>query len=142
MNIYPSHRDCADSARTCERAKKNATSSALDDDGKGVTGIAGAIPFPFPKNGLEAVWNVGNAGRMYSEHATFDIADVYPNGTIGWGRQELKVLVDNKDTAKQPSYAERIAAHFYSRRTEEHTSELQSQMRTPVAVICFEQQQK
>src|SRR3546814_4994532 len=38
-----------------------------------------------------------------------------PNGTIGWGRQELKVLVDNNDPAKQPSYAERIAAHFYSR---------------------------
>src|SRR3546814_15038363 len=35
--------------------------------------------------------------------------------SIGWGRQELKVLVDNNDPAKQPSYAERIAAHFYSR---------------------------
>src|SRR3546814_18926024 len=86
MNIYPSHRDFAESARTCERAKKNAANSELVDDGKGVTGIAGAIPFPFPKSGLEAVWNVGNAGRMYSEHATFGIADVYPNGTNGWGR--------------------------------------------------------
>lgn len=115
MNVYPSHRDFADNARTCERAKKNAATAELVDDGKGVSGVAGAIPFPFPANGLEAVWNVGNAGRMYSEHAIFDIADVYANGTIGWGRQELKVLVDNNDPAKQPLYSERIAAHFYAR---------------------------
>src|SRR3546814_8276439 len=62
MNIYPSHRDFAESARTCERAKKNAANSELVDEGKGVTGIAGAIPFPFPKSGLEAVRDVGNAG--------------------------------------------------------------------------------
>lgn len=115
MNVYPSHRDFADSAQTCERAKHNAVNSKLIDGGKGVTGITGAIPFPMPANGLEAVWNVGNAGRMYTEHATFDIADVYFTGTIGWGRQELKVLVDNNDPDKQPSYGERIAAHFYSR---------------------------
>src|SRR3546814_18690449 len=84
MNIYPSHRDFAESARTCERAKKNAANSELVDDGKGVTGIAGAIPFPFPKSGLEAVWNVGNDGRMYSAHETFAIADAYPDGTDGW----------------------------------------------------------
>src|SRR3546814_7499946 len=44
MNIYPSHRDFAESARTCERAKKNAANPELLDDGKGVTGLAGAIP--------------------------------------------------------------------------------------------------
>ena len=115
MNVYPSHRDFDDAPQTCARAKDNAVNAVLIDDGKGVKGLAGAIPFPFPKNGLEAVWNVGNAGRMYSEHAVFDIADVYANGTVGWGRQELKVLVDNNAPDKQPTYGEQIAAHFYSK---------------------------
>src|SRR3546814_17304506 len=93
MNIYPSHRDFAESARTCERAKKNAANSELVDDGKGVTGIAGAIPFPFPKSGLEAVWHGANAGRMDNEHATFAIADVYATGTNGWWGQRVDELM-------------------------------------------------
>ncbi|NGY04849.1 DUF1329 domain-containing protein [Solimonas terrae] len=114
MNVYPSHRDFDDAPETCARAKQNAVSAELVDDGKGVKGVAGAIPFPYPESGLEAVWNVGNAGRMYSEHAIFDIADVYPGGTVGWGRQELKVLVDNDTPGRQTSYSDKIAAHFFA----------------------------
>ena len=53
--------------KACHVVKKNAVTSEVVHDGLGITGITGGIPFPFPQSGLEAIWNVGNAGRMYSE---------------------------------------------------------------------------
>lgn len=114
MHVYPSHRDFAMPDETCARTKKNATSAELIDEGKGVSGIAGAIPFPFPKNGLEAVWNAANAGRAYSEQATFDIADVYANGSVAWARQKLRTVAHNNASGKEKTYAEPMAAQFYT----------------------------
>ncbi|HET8883332.1 MAG TPA: DUF1329 domain-containing protein [Solimonas sp.] len=114
MNVYPSHRDFADSDETCARAKDNAVNAEIIDDGKGLKGTAGAIPFPIPKSGLEAIWNVGNAGRVYTEQAICDIADVYAGGSVAWGRQKFMVLVDNNDPKKKRSYSEPFTAHFYT----------------------------
>ncbi|WP_084197152.1 DUF1329 domain-containing protein [Solimonas soli] len=114
MNVYPSHRDFADSDETCRRTRKNATTAEVIDDGKGLSGTAGAIPFPIPKSGLEAIWNVGNAGRVYTEQAICDIADVYAGGNVAWGRQKFMVLVHNNDPSKEKSYAERMTAQFYT----------------------------
>ncbi|MGH8445106.1 MAG: DUF1329 domain-containing protein [Solimonas sp.] len=114
MNVYASHRDFAEAPASCERAKKNAVTSEVVDDGKGVSGTAGAIPFPIPKSGLEAIWNVANAGRVYTEQAICDIADVYAGGAVAWGRQKFMVLVTNNDPKKVQPYSERINAHFYT----------------------------
>ena len=48
MNVYPSHRDFGFAPWACETAKKNAVTSEVLDAGLGVSGVSGAIPFPFP----------------------------------------------------------------------------------------------
>jgi hypothetical protein len=114
MVVYPSHRDFKDSDAICERTKKNAVTSEIVHDGRGVTGIGGAIPFPFPQSGLEAIWSVGMAGRTWTQSAICDIADVYGNGTISWGRNKFQVLTINNDPKKTVNYQDKINSQFYS----------------------------
>jgi hypothetical protein len=84
--VYPGRRDFAYSPEICAIAKKNALEAELIDDGMGVKGYKGAIPFPIPKNGLELVWNNAIPSRAFTEDTTRDFANVLPNGSISWGR--------------------------------------------------------
>ena len=54
INIYPSRRSCAVPPEVLELTDKNAS---LIDDGEGVDGIVGSIPFPNPTEALHHVWN-------------------------------------------------------------------------------------
>ncbi len=57
MPVYPSRRSASLPARIYEKAVANATTATLTEDGNGVRNATEAIPFPVPKNGLEAIWN-------------------------------------------------------------------------------------
>jgi hypothetical protein len=59
MDIYPSHRTAALPSSVYENIARNALRAHAAREGiaYGVEGAAGGIPFPLPKNGLEAVWN-------------------------------------------------------------------------------------
>lgn len=116
MNVYPSHRDFRFADWVCDTVKKNATTAEVVHDGLGITGISGAIPFPFPKSGLEAIWNIINPHRAWTEKAVCDIADVYSNGSIAWGRNKFMTMNpgNNPDPAKRGSYQDKINAYFYS----------------------------
>ena len=113
MLVYPSHRDFRNADWVCAAVKKNATTAEVVHDGKGVTGISGAIPFPFANTGLEAIWNIINPHRAWTESSTYDIADVYSNGNIAWGRITFKTLDPGRDPAKRGSYQDKIGAYFY-----------------------------
>ena len=113
MNVYPSHRDFRNPDFVCDTVKKNAVSSEVIHDGLGITGVSGAIPFAFPQSGLEAVWNIINPYRATNEDAIVDIADVYANGSIAWGKHHFKTMDPGKDPAKRGSYQDKIGAYFY-----------------------------
>ena len=56
MPVYPTHRTAAMPKEVTELARTQATQ--VDLQGFGVTNLGGSnIPFPIPKNGLEAMWN-------------------------------------------------------------------------------------
>jgi len=56
MPIYPSHRTAAFSKEVTDASKAQATQVELN--GFGVSNLGDSnIPFPIPKNGLEAIWN-------------------------------------------------------------------------------------
>ena len=115
MNVYPSHRDFRNDDWVCDTVKKNAASAEVIHNGLGVSGIGGAIAFPFPQSGIEAIWNVINPTRTQSESAVCDIADVYANGSIAWGRNKfmtLNLMTDPK--RRTASYTEKINAYFYT----------------------------
>ncbi|MGH7972514.1 MAG: DUF1329 domain-containing protein, partial [Limisphaerales bacterium] len=114
MDVYPSHRDFKGSDEECARTKKNAVTSELANDGKGVTGTGGAIPFPFPQGGLEAIWSVGMSGRTWTQSAICDIADVYAGGSIAWGRNKFVILTMNNDPKNPATYRDPVNTYFYS----------------------------
>ena len=113
MLVYPSHRDFANAPWVCETVKKNATTSEVVHDGLGITGTSGAIPFPFPQSGLEAIWNVINPHRAWTEQSVYDIANVYANGSIAWGRIKFMTLDPGRDPQKRGSYQDKIGAYFF-----------------------------
>jgi hypothetical protein len=114
MNVYPSHRDFRFAPWVCDTVKKNAVTAEVLDDGLGISGTGGAIPFPFANTGLEAIWNVINPHRAMSETAVTDIANVYANGNIAWGRNKFMTLNLMNDIKKRNSYTDKINAYFYT----------------------------
>jgi hypothetical protein len=114
INVYPSHRDFRYADFVCDVTKKNAVTSEVVDNGLGITGITGSIPFPFPQNGLEAIWNVINPPRPWTEQAVCDIADVYANGSVAWGRNKFMTLNPGNNPDKRTSYQDKINAYFFT----------------------------
>lgn len=114
MNVYPSHRDFGFAPWACETAKKNAVTAEIVSGGLGISGTSGAIPFPFPASGLEAVWNVINPHRASTEEVVTDIADVYSNGSVAWGRNKFMTYNPGNDPNKRGSFRDKLNAYFYS----------------------------
>lgn len=113
IHVYPSHRDFRLPDSVCEGTKLNATTAEVIHDGKGVAGVGGAVPFPFPQSGLEAIWNAITAYRPWSEAVTSDSAAVYANGASTWGRSKFIVMVPGGGSGKRSSLQDKIAAYFY-----------------------------
>ncbi|WP_223446183.1 DUF1329 domain-containing protein [Pseudomonas sp. BF-R-19] len=58
INVYPTHRTAVYPKWVLDNTLKNATiAKLLNDKGDGVEGAYAGVPFPIPKNGLEALWN-------------------------------------------------------------------------------------
>lgn len=57
VDVYPTHRTGGAPNWVYENTFKNATRAKTVDDGYGVEGAFGGIPFPIPKTGFEAIWN-------------------------------------------------------------------------------------
>ncbi len=57
MNVYQSRRSASYPQSVYDATKKHAATAELLAGGNGITGAAIGIPFPIPKNGLEAIWN-------------------------------------------------------------------------------------
>jgi len=57
MNIYPTRRSASFPQRIYDMTKEVAAGAHLIESGFGVEGAINGIPFPIPKNGLEAIWN-------------------------------------------------------------------------------------
>ncbi|MBL0059279.1 MAG: DUF1329 domain-containing protein [Elusimicrobia bacterium] len=81
MVVYPTRRTASFPAAFYQKTRENATKTILSHGGNGVLNATDGVPFPIPKDGAEAVWNVllrfrGPAFRMNSIEAP-----VLRNGT-------------------------------------------------------------
>ena len=93
MDVYPGHRDFRYSDAVCAAAKQNALNAEIGDGGLSVkNAVRGAVPFPIPKNGQEALMNNMFPTRAFNEDKLADIANVLSDGTISWGRQRNQNL--------------------------------------------------
>ncbi len=117
MHVYPSHRDFRFVDWVCDVVKKNATTAEVKPSGLGVVNaISGAHPFPFPQNGLEAIWNVIFPHRAWTESCVCDIADVYSNGSIAWGRNKFRTKNpgNHPDPKQRGTFQDKINGLFYT----------------------------
>ncbi|WP_223669220.1 DUF1329 domain-containing protein [Kangiella shandongensis] len=57
ITVYPTHRSASFPQKIYDFSIKNATTAILTQDGAGLSNAAVGVPFPIPKNGLEAIWN-------------------------------------------------------------------------------------
>lgn len=107
MNVYPSHRDFRYPDFVCARAMENALNAKVVDDGMGVL-RRGAVPFPIPKTGQELFWNHMLAARSFTEERISDLASVLPNGSIGWGRTQQKLLANSNAPTVEQTFEDKI----------------------------------
>ncbi|HKY92310.1 MAG TPA: DUF1329 domain-containing protein [Nevskiaceae bacterium] len=112
MPVYPSHRDFAYAQWVCDVVKKNAAESEIVNGGLGFTGTTGGVPFPLPKDGLEAQWNTQNAHRAWTEQSVQDQAVVYPDGRKAWGKVNYRILSVANDPNKRGSNQDLVNAYF------------------------------
>lgn len=115
MPVYPSHRDFRYPDQVLANVKENAAHAEITSDGNGVTGVYNGPGFPFPKNGLELLWNHITSSKTWQEIAVFDQAVVYPDGNIAWGRVDYKIIsqADGVKTSRKDWNG--VAAYFYNR---------------------------
>lgn len=117
MNIYPSHRDfaVAEDDSVCEVTKDNAINAKIVDEGLGIDARLGGPAFPFPKSGIEAIWNSIFPYRAWSEKVIYDTADVYENDTVAWGKSEFMVFapLGMAKKNKKPRTTDGVAAYFF-----------------------------
>ena len=85
INIYPSRRSCAVPPEVLELTDKNAS---LIDDGEGVDGIVGSIPFPNPTEALHHVWNHILRYRGVEIYGASPFYIINPDGTRTFGAGE------------------------------------------------------
>jgi hypothetical protein len=57
LPVYPSHRSVGVSDPVKGWVAQNAIGAKLVNEGNGIEGFHGAVAFPIPQNGLEAIWN-------------------------------------------------------------------------------------
>lgn len=57
MRVFPTRRSAAFPQGHYDETAANVGVARLREDGNGITGTTGGIPFPVPRNGLEAIWN-------------------------------------------------------------------------------------
>jgi hypothetical protein len=91
MNVYPCHRDFRFSDWTQEQIKLNAQQTTLQENQDGLKNALGGAAFPFPKSGMEAIWSINTATKMFTERGAYDEAVVYPDGNIAWGTNDWDI---------------------------------------------------
>ena len=90
MNVYPSRRSAALPQKIYAATKKIAADAKLTADGNGLVNAVVGVPFPQPKNGLEAIFN--HVVRYRGEHS---IRNVGQSPTLRSGDFTLVKLKDS-----------------------------------------------
>ena len=82
MDVYPSHRTAVAPQYVYDYIYKNASNAQLSPDGNSVTNAYGGIPFPFPKDGHEVIWNHELAWQGTTIILTSDAHTITSSGQV------------------------------------------------------------
>lgn len=79
--VFPTHRSASMPAFVLDAAKRNAVNTKMVEGGNGLENFEQAVPFPIPKDGLEAIWNHITRYRGGSVKRLVTQATPQPNGS-------------------------------------------------------------
>ena len=85
MNVYQSRRSCAVPEEVTKLTTENAL---LTDDGEGIEGVVGSIPFPNPSEALHHVWNHILRYRGVDIYGSSPFYIIDSDGSINFGKGE------------------------------------------------------
>ncbi len=85
MNVYPSRRSCAVPQEVIQLTSQNAE---LTDEGDGLIGVVGSIPFPNPSEALHHVWNHILRYRGVNIYGSSPFYIINPDSSITYGAGE------------------------------------------------------
>jgi len=92
MNVYQSRRSASYPQRIYEWAAKNATTAELVEGGNGFKNARESIPFPIPKEGIEAVWNHLTRFRNDTVYRVYASIAPSPGGAYTVVKTEEKIF--------------------------------------------------
>jgi hypothetical protein len=107
LDVYKTHRTAVAPQWVYDNTAKNAIRAKLD--GHTPVGAYGGIPFPIPKNGVEAMWNHKLAWRGTSWEALFNQYQITANGKVvmatdGLIRQRMPYYAEDGSVDKYEGY--------------------------------------
>lgn len=89
LDVYPTHRTATAPQSVYDDTIKNATNAKLTKGGLSLEGAFGGIPFPIPKSGIEAIWN------LYLNWKGVTVNTVYNMWLVtSDGKQSLASVID------------------------------------------------
>jgi hypothetical protein len=114
MPVYESRRSASSPQFVYDATKKNAGSAELVQGGNGVKNVAIGIPFPIPKNGVEAIWNHilryrGQSIQRFAGQAAVTASGAY--NVIGL-EEILMIKYSDKDATPEKLLADNIIMKF------------------------------
>ena len=92
MNVYPTRRSASYPQRIYDWAVKNATTAELVEGGNGFRNARESIPFPIPKEGVEAVWNHLTRYRNDTVYRVYAVIAPTPGGAYTVVTTEEKIF--------------------------------------------------
>lgn len=114
MPIYKSRRSASSPQFVYDATKANASKAELVQGGNGVRNVAIGIPFPIPKNGVEAIWNHilryrGQSIQRFAGQAAVTESGAY--NVIGL-EEILMIKYSDKDATPEKLIDENIIMKF------------------------------
>ncbi|MCC4114784.1 DUF1329 domain-containing protein [Aromatoleum toluclasticum] len=102
IDVYPTHRVVNYSAFFLDHSNRNRARCRTKDGGLALSGCFGGTPFPAPRNGIEAMWNVQLAHRAPMQYSAETLV-VDPVGKVSvTGRQEVATELRYHNPALTP----------------------------------------
>jgi len=98
INVYPTHRTASFPQRIYDKTAGNGAGGRLTPDGEGVVDVAEGIPFPFPENGRELIWNHKLRYKGPGSERRINLI----NATAGGDFQTVKIRIEVLDRYHQP----------------------------------------
>lgn len=114
MPVYKTHRSASNPQLVYDATKKNAVVAELVEGGNGIKNSSVGIPFPIPKDGLEAIWNhlLRYRGENILRYAGQAAPTAGGNYTVIGFEEEFKLNYSNPEVTPEQLLEENILFKF------------------------------